>query len=1135
MRSLRECLTSSGLLHGADPGEAVAPVALLSSVVRQGPAFDPHHTFDLDLFGVDASQASTLGPVVAPLCEVVYEAFELSGVPMESLGSYRIGTFAAQPDPHRGARWQGHEPAEIHERFGLTGPVLLQGGEARALASLHIAGTALRAHEIDLALCLGELDPGVVAILLGRLEQARSEGWRIEHQLASAIGGEAPLLGHLAAQRAGCALEPLQASPSPGLQGLAERLGVRPPGPELLEDPGGAALVLCPPGVRSEPARSAPPPVLGLSARSEGALRALARATSERLCSEADLVSVASDATTRPIWEHRLALSTVEGVRDVRRRLSGWLSGEPGSVYRATHGRARLALIAPARIDQVERADFLYGTEAVFRGALQRCDRLLSSQLGVSLLSAMFPPAGWPPTVGPELEAPLTVALAWSLARLLAAKGARPHAILGLGTGELAAGAIAGRLSIEEALAASAGGDAPALAPPGDGPVWISGATAGPVKDTLPPRSAISAPEPGLEALEALGCDTFVELAMRSDGPSQGDRTRLCPVGTDDAHFAEFLAALWARGVPVTTGAVRPPPGHARLPTYPWDRDTLRPQEASRPTQPPLERSPTLIAPLSSSESEESLLLSPSCSGPPPSPALRPSRTVPRSPNREEVDPPVLDGVSPAALDQPNLPRANRPTPPSDTAPPTIELEELGLPVPSEIAAPPAWAEEQADTRATHVELWRPDPLPELLSEPPPGTWVILADRRGIGDYVSRLLEQRGQQVSKVRHLPGAYSRGHALVIDDPTSTSSWRRVGDLLLQGDEPRRVLHLWSLEDGFEATGWVGLLALAEHLHRRRIRARIQLVTQGAATRPWGDDLQGSAALWGAGRLLAAELPELSGGMIDLDPHDENPSQLLRQLLAEPDDGIFGGEVALRGSQRLRRTIVPCSALPPPRCPPLAGAWILAGQLDGALAQLARILVASGVHKLLLISSTPPTPESARAVLGLRHQGIAPVVLQADLTLNSGRERLRAHLRTDRVAGVVFRTGVDPGSCRGAARLGAIHRPGPVAGFAGELALATALERLAGGAPLWIWSEGRALDPRPGSGAAAITGASLGAFAAARLAAGHPTTVIHADPADTLRSGQAPRLVGRLGPSGGMYGVWAPQTGSNGVPGA
>lgn len=1168
MRSLRECLTSDSSVQGSHQGQAT--VALLSSAVRPSPTFDPHHTFDLDLFGMDVAQASTLGPIVAPLCELVYEALELSGIPMARLGAYRIGTFAAAPDPQAPLRWRGHEPDTIHQLFGFRGPVLLQGGSARQLASLHVACTALQAHEIDLALFLGAIDhggpEGAIALLLGRAAQATAEGWQLEHRITSALG-ERSTLRSLAAQRARCEPHELKPAPAPGLQGLVALLGRDRDGPGLVEHPAGACLILSPP--EPHPAPPDPPPqILGLSARSTAALRSLVRATAEVLGSEADLAAVASDAVARPLWEHRVALPTVGGVRDVRRRLSGWLEEEPPPPH---HGRARLALIAPAQIEQVEHADFLYGTEAVFRDALVRCDLALTQETGTSLLSAMFPPAGLPTPTDPALEAPLAVAIAWSLAQLLASKGATVHAILGLGAGALAAAAIVGRLSIEDALEASVRGTQPQLSASRGGPLWISCVTAEPVGDTLPGWGAASGAL-SHAALEALSCDTFVELSMAPSPTvateAMPQAVRLRPVGPDDTHFAELLATLWARGIPIVAGAPHRPRGCARLPTYPWDRDVLRPPEPGpRPLQPtaaptPVVRAPTLIAPLTPEEEERP----PTLIAPLPTPEIEPRqptliaplstpeteliepsgrlrgrshgrgrresnpallapRSAPRSPHQAQPEP-HRRGVG----GRPNLPHMNKPTSSSDVAvPPTIEIEELGLPTPSGVAIPTAWAEEQTDTLATHVELWHPHPLPDQLPELPPGTWVILADRNGMGDFVSRVLEQRGQQVSKVRHLPGAHSRGHALVIGDPTSTSSWRRVGDLLARGRGPRRVLHLWSLEHGFEATAWAGLLALAEHLRRREIDARIQLVTQGVAARPWATEVQRGAALWGAGRLLAAELPQLSGGMIDLDPQDENPAQLLRQLLQQPD----GGEVALRGSQRLQRTLQQCSALPPPRSPPLAGAWILAGRLDLPLARLASVLVASGIHRLLLASPDLPTPEATAQLRALRARGITPVILQADLTQAGGRERLRAHLRTDRIAGVVLRAGVCPPSS--GAGLAEIQRPGAVAGFAGELALAAELERLAGSAPLWIWSEGRALDPRPGTGTSAITGASLGALASARIAAGHPTTMIHADCAEALREGQASRLVGRLGPTGGVYGVWAPPAGPNGVPGA
>ncbi|NTU84759.1 MAG: SDR family NAD(P)-dependent oxidoreductase, partial [Chloroflexales bacterium] len=136
-------------------------------------------------------------------------------------------------------------------------------------------------------------------------------------------------------------------------------------------------------------------------------------------------------------------------------------------------------------------------------------------------------------------------------------------------------------------------------------------------------------------------------------------------------------------------------------------------------------------------------------------------------------------------------------------------------------------------------------------------------------------------------------------------------------------------------------------------------------------------GQAPLWGLGRVIALEHPEIWGGLIDLD--DIGADVCARQLLAEVWEPDRDGEdqVAWRGDQRYVARLVP-SAPPVWRATSWRadGSYLITGGLGGLGLKLARWLAEQGVRHMVLTSRSglqsrevgaglPPESEAARRV--------------------------------------------------------------------------------------------------------------------------------------------------------------------------
>lgn len=218
-----------------------------------------------------------------------------------------------------------------------------------------------------------------------------------------------------------------------------------------------------------------------------------------------------------------------------------------------------------------------------------------------------------------------------------------------------------------------------------------------------------------------------------------------------------------------------------------------------------------------------------------------------------------------------------------------------------------------------------------------PGRWLIFDGRDGYGATLAQRLEMKEQTCQIVS--PGdAESRRTA--------------VREFLLQDGStlPRGIVYLTALDlDGrpggvapdFDAArdcGWGGVLDLVQALAEevRPQLPRLWLVTRGAqavgkAERPLA---LAQSPLWGLGRVIAAEHPELSCTRIDLD--SESPAGEVDQLaetlwFADRED-----QIAFRGGRRWVARLCPAGSgaageLQVPRGQPYRLEILSRGQLD------------------------------------------------------------------------------------------------------------------------------------------------------------------------------------------------------------
>ncbi|WP_437611746.1 SDR family NAD(P)-dependent oxidoreductase [Sorangium sp. So ce834] len=221
------------------------------------------------------------------------------------------------------------------------------------------------------------------------------------------------------------------------------------------------------------------------------------------------------------------------------------------------------------------------------------------------------------------------------------------------------------------------------------------------------------------------------------------------------------------------------------------------------------------------------------------------------------------------------------------------------------------------------LEWQRKEPLaraPEV--RPATGVLLLFTDRGGTGAAVASLLHERGEPCVQVvagqryaRLAPGSYEI-------DPAHPGAFHALLRDALGKDLPcRGVVHLWSLDataaadttpESLEADlrlGSLSALLLSQALVQRggRDTPRLFLVTRGAqaAGLESGAASVSQAPLWGLGRTLALEHPELACTNVDLSPVS-SPGEA-RSLLREIELGDREDQIALRADGRFAARLV------------------------------------------------------------------------------------------------------------------------------------------------------------------------------------------------------------------------------------
>ncbi|MER7871919.1 SDR family NAD(P)-dependent oxidoreductase, partial [Streptomyces cellulosae] len=273
----------------------------------------------------------------------------------------------------------------------------------------------------------------------------------------------------------------------------------------------------------------------------------------------------------------------------------------------------------------------------------------------------------------------------------------------------------------------------------------------------------------------------------------------------------------------------------------------------------------------------------------------------------------------------------------------TLSVED-DAPLSTVLAALASWR--KSLDRVSTVDNWRYRAAWRPIADPqagPVGTWLVVVP---VGQEDDALVGAVTRAV-----------RGRQVVLD-PSEADRARyaeQVSDALGSGDDNAAVTGVLSLLalGGDDVAPAAPALALFQALGDAGVQAPLWCVTQGAVSTGSSDPLTrpAQAQVWGLGRVAALEHPDRWGGLVDLPEQlDERGAAHLRAVLATPSGGE--DQVAIRAAGVLARRLTRAAAGSGRAWQPRGTVLITGG--TGALgAHVARWAAQNGAEHLVLVS--------------------------------------------------------------------------------------------------------------------------------------------------------------------------------------
>jgi myxalamid-type polyketide synthase MxaE and MxaD len=303
------------------------------------------------------------------------------------------------------------------------------------------------------------------------------------------------------------------------------------------------------------------------------------------------------------------------------------------------------------------------------------------------------------------------------------------------------------------------------------------------------------------------------------------------------------------------------------------------------------------------------------------------------------------------------------------------------------------------------------------------GNWLLFIEPGAVAEGLVKKLGEGCVVVSPGLSYQKIDKKHYQL---NPTAPEEFKRLLDeITSQNSQLQGIVHLWSLpttnsqlETAIEY-GCASVLHLVQALVQTQQQqvAPLWVVTQGAMSVGTDDAVVQvqQTPVWGLGRVVALEHPELQCRLLDLEQHtnEEEVVRLLHQELISPEDE---NQIAYRqGERRVARLVRQQQQAATEQQQEITifpeGSYLITGGLGALGLQLAKWLADKGAKHLVLTGRRKPSETAQQTITQLEKAGVEVSVLLGDVSVKQDAasilEKVKASLLPLR--GVIHTAGV------------------------------------------------------------------------------------------------------------------------------
>ncbi|MGK7949304.1 MAG: type I polyketide synthase [Xenococcaceae cyanobacterium] len=290
-------------------------------------------------------------------------------------------------------------------------------------------------------------------------------------------------------------------------------------------------------------------------------------------------------------------------------------------------------------------------------------------------------------------------------------------------------------------------------------------------------------------------------------------------------------------------------------------------------------------------------------------------------------------------------------------------------------------------TNARYQVEWQLSPLNIENKSSKKESWLIFTDSQGVGQKLANTITDPCILVSlgdSDRLLASNYYQ---------IAPNSARDIQKLLQAIDTPvTKIVYLWGLDSSIDSEQsqtkcYGSLLYLVQALAQTKTKAAPQLWIGTKQAQPVTLPCQqinlAQTPLWGMGRVIALEYPQLWGGSIDLGEDNFNPDAIIAEITGQTGED----RVAFWDNNRYVARLLPCSTpLTNPKALNPDGSYLITGGLGNLGLMLAEWLIEKGVRHLILTSRRELSQHSEAKkakIRALETKGASITVITADVS--------------------------------------------------------------------------------------------------------------------------------------------------------